>query len=138
MARGLSFGGDQIISSMGVVGLGLALSIGGIIHLVWLVCSLRKKVGTINERTTLLSLGKVIFAALIMGIVAQSGKFIIEPILDTHTRLGLIIQVGTVSLLSLAVYLSVSYLFQLPELKKLTSFFKRKTRVKELTEAEQI
>lgn len=138
LAGGLSLGETMIIPSLGVIGLGMALSIGGIIHLIWLVFSLRRKVGTIDEKRIFINLSKVILSTLIMAGVVQSGKFIIEPFIDTQTRLGLIIQVGVVSLLGLALYLGISHLLKLPELKKLIDFFRRRTRVKELTEVKQI
>ncbi|MFH1749437.1 MAG: murein biosynthesis integral membrane protein MurJ [bacterium] len=138
LAHGWNYAGQDIIPSMGVVGLGWALSIGASIHLIWLFFALHSKIGKIEQKTNLLNISKVIFITLLMTAVAQSGKYLIEPILDTHTRLGLILQVGIVSIFALAVYIGISYLFKLPELNKLSSFFKRKTRVKELTEAEQI
>ncbi len=138
LTRGLSFGELNIISGMGVIGLGWALSIGATIHLIWLFFALHSKIDTIEQKTNLINISKVVFVTLIMVAVAQSGKYMIEPILDTHTRMGLILQVGIVSIIALAVYTGLSYLLKLPELNKLSSFFKRRTRVKELTKAEQI
>ncbi len=138
LATGVSFGDREIIPSFGVIGLGIGLSIGSIIHFLWLIFSLRKKIGTIDDIRILTNISKIIFAMIVMGLVVQSGKYLIEPWIDTSTRLGLIIQVGVVSLVGLSIYLGISYLFQLPELKNSLLFFKRKIKVKELPETKQI
>lgn len=57
-----------LVNIMGIGGLTLSTSISAIVTSILLIYCLRKKVGNINLYNTLISLGKISFASIIMGI----------------------------------------------------------------------
>ncbi|NMM63686.1 murein biosynthesis integral membrane protein MurJ [Clostridium sp. P21] len=113
---------------LGIGGLALANSISAICCMLLLFISFRKKVGPFGIKEIIVSLGKILCASLVMGMIV---KFIYKLLLNSISgNLSLIVSIGTGAL----VYFAIIYFMKIDEVDDIVSTFKiarlRKTSCK--------
>ena len=105
--------------SMGVPGLALGFSLGGIFYMIMLFVLLRRKIGFIDGKKIFISGSKMILASLLAGLAA----YIILQILMIS---NVLIQGLLAGIVGIFIYLFFTWLFKLSELKFfLNSLFKK-------------
>lgn len=110
----------------GVLGLALGFSIASIIQMVVLWLVLHAKVGQLTITDFSTSLFKLLLATLGMGIVAQAGKFVYEPLVDTTRVFGLLFQTLLSAGTGIAVFVVLSLGMKNQEMLTFIQAFKRK------------
>ena len=78
-----------LAKTMGVAGLGLAFSVSSVVNLGLLWFILRLEIGDLQEGRIFISIGKILVAAIMLGITAQAAKYLIEPLVNMETFLGI-------------------------------------------------
>ena len=109
------------ISSIGVVGLPLALAISGVVRFCLLLFFLRKKLGHIRLGEIKDSFEKIFLASLLMGIAVYFSLQFLAALVDMQTFAGLLVQVILAFLVGAFVYLLSTYLLKSPEMKTMKS-----------------
>ncbi len=113
---------------MGIAGLGLAFSIASIVNMLLLVLVLRHKVGNLDDRKIIKSTIKIVVLAALMGGVIQWLKYIIAPLVDMQTFVGVFLQAAGAIIGGSLVYLLLSLFFKSEEIEILRKWclrFKR-------------
>jgi putative peptidoglycan lipid II flippase len=112
--------------NMGVIGLGLALSIAGIIQAVLLFIILDFKVGKFDMPSYIIPFLKMLLATLLTGVsLWVPMRFLDHFILDTTRTLELIILTTVASAIGFMVYIIFSKLLQIEEMEQFLSILKK-------------
>jgi putative peptidoglycan lipid II flippase len=112
--------------TFGVVGLALAYSVASWVNMGLLFLALRSKIGKIDGVNIFYTTMKIIFAALMAGLITQSYKFIIGPISGTETFVRLLIQTLTAGSIGVLVYGAACWLLRVEEFFIFFESFKRR------------
>lgn len=105
---------------LGIGGLALATSISSIVCTGLLFISLRKKLGAFGMKNIAISFAKILFASLVMGIVAKLAYGGLINRINGH--IGLIISVGVGAL----VYFVMIYFMKIEEVDNMIKTIKKK------------
>lgn len=117
-----------LIQYLNVVGLAASLSVAGLINMGLLIFFLNKRLKGLPWRGIGLMVMKVVGAALVMGGIGYIMLRVVNLIVTTHTFWGLLAQTAITALVAVFVYLAVSTIFKIPEVKvilKPMKLFKR-------------
>lgn len=123
---------------MSVSGLALAFSISNIINFILLWVFLRIDMGGLDEIKILISTFKFSVAALAGGLVAQSMKSIIWPVIDMTKFLGVFIQGFIAGISGIIIYILICMLLRSEELFGFWNGIKRKISFKKAPPEDQI
>lgn len=93
-----------LVKPLGVVGLALAFSLASLSNFCLLWICLRIKFGSLDESNILKSALKISLAAFIMAFVVQTMKFILAPLVNMQTFLGVFSQGFGAGLAGLGVF----------------------------------
>ncbi|MBZ2174076.1 murein biosynthesis integral membrane protein MurJ [Schnuerera sp. xch1] len=105
---------------LGIGGLALATSISALFSTVLLFISFRKKVGSFGMKNITISIIKVLFASLIMGLVAKIAYNILFRYMGANLTLIAAIIIGA------AVYFVIIYFMKIDEVDSMVKAVKRK------------
>lgn len=116
------------IEKISIVGLALAFSLSGIFQFFLLLIYLYKKLGDLNFGKVWLSFRKIAVATVLMAICVYSMLYLLAflPFINTDTVIGLFLQAGFASFLSLLIYIIASFLLKSPELLIFLSSLERR------------
>ncbi|MDZ4221646.1 MAG: lipid II flippase MurJ, partial [Patescibacteria group bacterium] len=107
----------KLAASMGVAGLGLALSIASIANVLVLWLLLRKRLGDLDDSRVFSSTMKITIASVIAGWALYITLVIIAPHLDTDTGLGLLLQASIAGAIGLGAYVGLGKFLRMEEMK---------------------
>lgn len=113
-----------IKTSLGVSGLALAFSLSSILQLVLLFIFLRKELGNLDEKNIFISIGKMLVAGILAGIVVQLIKTCVGTGLQLTFVWEVLVQFVAPAVAGLLVYIAVTYLFKSPEIINLLKHLK--------------
>lgn len=99
----------------GVAGMALAYSITNILNLLLLLMELHYKLGNIHDEYLIVNSLKIIIAALLGGASAFVSLYMIAPLVNMHTYLGVLIQGTAAGIIGIGVYLGIGWLLGLAE-----------------------
>jgi putative peptidoglycan lipid II flippase len=104
------------VFELGISGVALAFSIAGFVNVVLLFWFLHGKIGALDKDNKIFaSTSRLLFSAVVMGIVAHYSLYVFDIFVNTHTVIGLLFQtVGAVSVGAIT-YLGLSHLFRCEE-----------------------
>lgn len=112
----------SVFFGYGIVGLAIAISLANSLEAFILYLTLKKRVGDLSILATTL---KIVFAAVITGIIFWFLMHALEFIFDTTRTFYLLILTGLASLVGIAIYLLISWILKLPPLLNLISLAKK-------------
>ena len=116
---------------MGIGGLALASSISAIATSVLLFISLRKKIGRIGMKNTIITFIKVAIASIIMGLIIKFSYYEIVNlgmnIFEKQKQLIAISCIGS-TLIGLIIYIILTLIFNIRESKEVAYMIKSKFR----------
>ncbi|MDD2757766.1 MAG: murein biosynthesis integral membrane protein MurJ [Patescibacteria group bacterium] len=115
-----------LMRSLGVAGLALAASIGGILNASLLVVYLRKNLTGLDGGPIISSLYRFTVAAMIMGIVIQALKYPLAKIFDLNYFWGVFGQGLVAGAVGLTVYGFICWLLKVPEFMHLKDSLARR------------
>lgn len=79
-------------SSLGIYGLAIAFTVSALFTMLALLLILRIKFGNLDDERIVRSTWNIIITAFFMGIIIHGLKYFVEPFVDTHTFIGILIQ----------------------------------------------
>ena len=106
-----------LASKYSVFGLAIAFSLSSILNMVLLYIGLHKKIPHISDVLILSSLLKISFNSLLAGIMAYATLYIMAPLVDMHTFLGIFTQGFVAGMMGLLTYIILSIVFKLDEVQ---------------------
>jgi len=127
-----------LIKRYGIAGLIGAFSIATIINMLLLLIVLRKKVGSLNEKSIIQKIWRVMGASIAMMIGIQATKYLVAFVLGTfkfsifgqainmYTLLGVLLQTGASLLVGFVLFYLASRILKIEELDYFIGFLKRK------------
>lgn len=128
----------------GILGLVWAFSFASIVNMFLLILILRKRFDNLDDKKIISVVLKIALAALIAGLAAQLAKYFASFYLNLDTFIGVALQFLSASLIGVAAYLALAYIFRLEELRYLKTFLSvklfrfRQTLAEDPTEASGI
>lgn len=111
---------------MGVQGLALAFSAAAILNLVLLLGVLHWQLKGFDDRTVLISLSKIVVAAIMGGVVLQVLKYPMAAVVDMQRFWGVFVQLVVTFTGGTLVYLLVAWLLKSDELGALRRYVPKK------------
>lgn len=110
----------------GILGLALTLSVTTTIQALWLFLALSRRLPKLVDRHLLLTVAKMIFASLAMGLFLWIPMRLLDRfVFDTTRVFSLVLLTLTAGLTGTGVYLALSRLFHLTELSSFLSLAHR-------------
>lgn len=95
---------------MGISGLALATSIAAIFTVCLLFISLRRKIGSFGIKQISISSVKIIFASLIMGVIAKASfNYLISTSISQNVSLIMSIGIGGITYLTIIYFMKIDY-----------------------------
>ncbi|MBA3724144.1 MAG: murein biosynthesis integral membrane protein MurJ [Candidatus Levybacteria bacterium] len=127
-----------IVTDMGVVSLGIAFSIASIVQLIVLFLLLERKVGGFKKAPLLVSWSKFFISSFLTAFALYIPiKLLDQLVFDTTRTINLIILTGISSLLGLALYLFLTWFFDVKEAKAYVLMFQKIGNWKEILKKSQ-
>ena len=123
---GLSLPGQS--RTLGVAGLALAFSLANILQLAVLLVMLRARLGGMDGRTVLASVGKMTLATFVMVTAVQLVKYSIAPLSGTQTFLGVATQATVATFVGAVTYGGMMLLMRSSEAMAFAETFRRRRR----------
>ncbi len=120
----------------GVVGFGIAYSIGAYIQLILLWIPLRQRVGGLGGWKILQSFGLLSIAGLGCAISAQLSKYVFAQVLNLDTFMGIFLQGLAAGCVGMIIYFALAYAFDSEELSLFINGLKRRLLKKAVIEEE--
>ena len=111
---GLAYTLSQVL---GIAGLGLAFSIASIINMLLLFSVLRRRLGNLGDKQIIKSSLKIILISLAMAGVIQWLKYLVAPLVDMQTFIGVAWQTLVAGLGGVLIYLMLSLFFKSEEIE---------------------
>lgn len=120
----------------GAAGMAAAFSVASIFNAIILFAILRlqfshsPRVNIHNfDKELFQTCSKIVLASLLSGLVAYLCLYIVEPVVNTHTVLGLLLQAGLAGAAACAVFLFTAKLMELEQANKVIAWLKLKFSV---------
>jgi len=120
----------------GALGLIASFSISSAFNAIMLYYFINKKTGFICHGRILIPLIKISLASVIAGLISHFSLYAIEPLLDTHTGIGILIQGLFAGTLGLSAYCILCWKFEIEEFMILKDSLKRKLLGAKITTSE--
>ncbi|HEX3032787.1 MAG TPA: lipid II flippase MurJ [Bacillota bacterium] len=114
------------IGPMGAEGLALAYSLTGFLDMTALLFLLRRKIGRLGIRKILVSFGKIVAAALVMGFSAYYMAHYLEAFLPVQKKLFQLVEIGLIIGVALIIYLGIAKLLKMEEVDSVLGILARK------------
>lgn len=108
-----------------LLGLPLAFSLASIFQFVLLMLFLYKRIGDLRLREISGSFLKIAFSCALMAFAARAVLYLVQPVFNTGTFVGVFLEASAVSLAGLAMYLLSSVVLGSPEIKFILERFKK-------------
>jgi putative peptidoglycan lipid II flippase len=118
---GLALWFRQIFIDNGVYALALSFSISSVLNAVLLYIFIKIKVGWLDDKKTIISLSKISFASLVMGIVVwvMLRGALVLPIPEHETFIKIFTQAFLAGGVGVIVYVGLAFLMRADELEML-------------------
>ncbi len=113
------FFGLVLSKSMGVAGLALGFSISSIFNVILLFVLLHLKLHWLDEKNILSSIFKISFISIFAGATVQGCKYLVAPVVNMQTFVGVLIQFIVSAGVGVVVYIFLSFLCRCEEIKVL-------------------
>jgi putative peptidoglycan lipid II flippase len=122
----------MLAPTMGVQGLALAFSISAIFNLTLLLGVLHWQLKGFDDRVVLFSLLRIVFAAMVGGIVVQILKYPVATIVDMRRFWGVFIQLVVAGGGGVLVYALIAWMLGSDEIIAIKNYLPKKPKLEEL------
>lgn len=125
---------------LGIRGLALAISLAGLIEAIALLVLLDRTVGGLIDKIFLIPTAKIATASLIMGVILWSlMRYLDRIVFDTTRTASLVALTVIVAMVGLAIYIAVSWVFRLEQLRAILTLVRRVGKWRQLlSESEEV
>jgi putative peptidoglycan lipid II flippase len=100
----------------GLYGLALAFSISSVLNMLLLLGALRLKFGDLEDNAIIQAVLRISLATISTGFVIHGLKYLVAPLVDMQTYVGILIQTLVSMVGGAIIYMGLAYIFQFPEL----------------------
>jgi putative peptidoglycan lipid II flippase len=100
---------------MGVLGLVLAYAVANLLHLGILLVMFHVRVGELDDVRIIRSTVKIGSSAFIAGLCAYGMLYLLAPVLDTRTGVGILLQGLLAGLVGVTIYFGMTLALRTPE-----------------------
>ncbi|PJA87214.1 MAG: hypothetical protein CO141_00535 [Candidatus Moranbacteria bacterium CG_4_9_14_3_um_filter_42_9] len=115
-----------LIGRYQVVGLAIAFSLSAVTQMLLLLFVLRSRFDNLDDRNIIKFSAKIALASVLAGLSIQLGKYLVAPMIDLDTFIGVFIQLAASSLVGLSVFIGMCYALKLEEFFKFKQALTRK------------
>jgi len=116
--------GKFLAELMGIKGLALAYSLGSFVNALILYLILRKKI--VIQQWPLVWFGlKILLASVVMAVALQEVKYLAAIFVDMHRFWGVSVQTAAAIIVSVLIYLVLTWIFNCEEIKSIKGIFGR-------------
>ncbi|MBI2607680.1 MAG: murein biosynthesis integral membrane protein MurJ [Candidatus Doudnabacteria bacterium] len=112
------------VRRFGIPGMAIAFSLTSIIHLVMLVMELHKKIGHIHDEYLIINSLKIVIGSALSAAGAYVSLYLIAPLVNMQTYVGVFTQAAGASLVGLVIYLGITWFSGLAETHGLVNLLK--------------
>lgn len=109
------------IEDIRVLALPLAFSIGAIFQFLLLLTFLYRRIGDFKLKEIIISSFKIILASILMALGVYFSIYLISPLLNIQTLIGIICQTIITVLVGVIIYILSTFFFNSPEIKNIKS-----------------
>lgn len=99
----------------GIIAMGFAFSVAAIVQMFLLLAVLRTRYGDLDDDHIVQSVWHILLAAGVMGFVVQGLKYVVAPLVDMQTFVGVFTQAVVATLGGAAVYILIAERFHFDE-----------------------
>lgn len=114
-----------LVARYGVLGLALAFSLSSIIQMMLLFLILRGRIGDFGDDAAIAAVLKILLISLGMGIAVQLLKYVIAPMVNMHSFIGIFLQTTGSIGGGVLVYGFLASLFRLEEVRDIVNLLKK-------------
>jgi len=123
-------------TSLEIFGLAIGITVSNFIQAADLITSFSSKINHLNYKKLFIRFTKILIPSVLMALVAWASiRLSDQTIFDTTRTLNLLLLTATTSILSLAVYLFVAYLFKVKEIKDILKLLKKRSKLFDLSKS---
>jgi putative peptidoglycan lipid II flippase len=109
---------------LGADTMALAFSIASVLNMLILYWLLHNKLGDLNDHYLVIRVTKITTASVVMGTATFVTLYLVAPLVNMQTYLGVLIQTLSAILVATLAYLGTGIAIQLPEARGLTRVLK--------------
>ncbi|OIO48396.1 MAG: murein biosynthesis integral membrane protein MurJ [Parcubacteria group bacterium CG1_02_40_82] len=114
------------LSDIRVLALPLGFFLASFFNTAVLFVLLRRFFGRLDGKKIMVTFLKYLMAGLVAGVVGYAGLYFIEPFLNTHTFIGVLLQLVFATLIALCAFVLVSLFLKSEEMINLARALRRK------------
>lgn len=108
-----------LVGRFGVPGMAMAFSLTSVINLILLTAELHYKIKDLHDEYLIINSLKIIIASMIAAVVTYIGLYVIAPVVDMRTYLGILIQATGAGMAGITAYLVAGFILGLRETRNL-------------------
>lgn len=114
------------LADIRVLALPFGFFLASFFYMITLSLLLRKFFGRLGGKKIALAFLKYLSAGLVSGMVGYAGLYFVEPFLNTHTFLGVLLQLVFATLIAIAAFVLISLFLKSEEMINLARALRRK------------
>ncbi|MDD4996156.1 MAG: murein biosynthesis integral membrane protein MurJ [Patescibacteria group bacterium] len=111
---------------MGVGGLAFAFSLSSIVNLILLYFYFDKKITKLPDKEIMTSVIKISLISFLMAIIIQAVKYLIGPLVNMQTFIGVLLQTFFAALFGFIFYLTTTLAFKFEEVGVITQMISKR------------
>ena len=115
-----------LIGRYNVIGLAIAFSLSAVVQMLLLLFVLRSRFDNLDDKNIIKFSLKIAVASVVAGLSIQLAKYLVAPMIDLDTFVGIFIQLAASSLVGLSVFAGMCYTLKLEEFFKFKNALTRK------------
>jgi putative peptidoglycan lipid II flippase len=104
-----------LIGRFHVIGLAIAFSLASVFQMILLLFVLRTRFDYLDDKRIIKFIAKIGLASVVAGIAIQLSKYLVAPIVDLDTFVGIFAQLAGATLAGLSVFFGMCYALKLEE-----------------------
>lgn len=115
-----------LIGKYQVVGLAIAFSLSAVTQMLLLLFVLRSRFDNLDDKNIIKFIVKIAIASVVTGFSIQLAKYLVAPMVNLDTFIGIFFQLSASSLIGLSVFIGMCYALKLEEFFKFKHALTRK------------
>ena len=104
-----------LIGKYKIMGLAIAFSLAAVVQMFLLLFVLRTRFECLDDKNIIRFIVKIVLASLVAGLSIQLSKYLVEPLVNLDTFIGIFFQLASSALIGLIVFVGMCYALTLEE-----------------------
>jgi len=115
-----------LIGRFRVIGLAIAFSLAAVFQMLLLLFVLRSRFDNLDDKNIIKFIAKIAFSSVMAGVSIQLAKYLVAPMTNLETFIGIFTQLAVSSLIGLLIFVGMCYALKLEEFFKFKQALTRK------------